>query len=167
MLRFAEFSICGTYRYALWRIWQPEARRVLFIGLNPSTADDRSDDQTVRRCLGYARSWGFGSLALANLFAYRSTKPADLKSAVDPIGPLNDLWLHRLAQDADLIMAAWGNHGRIGQRWRQVAAMGITLYCLGMTTLGQPRHPLYLKKSLWPIRWKPELGEQDNSPVVS
>jgi hypothetical protein len=157
MLRFAEFSLGGVYRYALWRIWQPELPRILFIGLNPSTADDRLDDPTVRRCLGYARSWGYGSLALANLFAYRSTNPVELRSVVDPIGPLNHLWLHRLAKNADLVVAAWGDHGRLGQRWREVAVIGKELYCLGMTKFGQPRHPLYLKKDLRPVLWVPEL----------
>jgi hypothetical protein len=162
MLRIAEFSVYRTYRYALWRIWQPEAPRVLFIGLNPSTADDRLDDPTVRRCLGYARSWGYGSLALANLFAYRSTNPADLRVAADPIGPLNDRWLKDLSREADLVVAAWGNHGRLGQRWKAAAAIREKMYCLGITKLGQPCHPLYLKKSICPIRWVPELGERDN-----
>ena len=164
MLRFAEFSYCGTYRYALWRAWQPEAPRVLFIGLNPSTADDRMDDPTVRRCLGYARSWGYGSLAIANLFAYRSTNPAHLRTAEDPVGPLNDRWLQDLARESDLVVAAWGDHGRFDQRWKEVAAMRAELYCLGMTKLGQPRHPLYLKKSLRPILWVPHLAEQEYPP---
>lgn len=164
MLRSAEFSVCGTYRYALWRIWKPEAPRVLFIGLNPSSADGQSDDPTVRRCLGYARSWGYGSLALANLFAYRSTNPACLRAAEDPVGPLNDRWLQDLAREADLVVAAWGDHGRFDQCWKAGAAMREILYCLGTTKLGQPRHPLYLKKNLQPILWVPGPVEQAYPP---
>ena len=91
IVQSADFSACGTYRYALRRIWLPAAPQVLFIGLNPSTADEKSDDPTIRRCLGFARSWGYGGLIVANLFAYRATAPSALREARDPIGPLNDL----------------------------------------------------------------------------
>lgn len=75
IVQSADFSACGTYRYALRKIWLPAAPQVLFIGLNPSTADEKSDDPTIRRCLGFARSWGYGGLIVANLFAYRTTAP--------------------------------------------------------------------------------------------
>lgn len=156
-MRSAEFSTCGTYRYALRRTWLTTAAQVLFIGLNPSTADEKSDDPTIRRCLGYARSWGYGSLTVANLFAYRATDPADLRAASDPIGPLNDQWIVDLASKADLVVAAWGNHGRFAQRWKDIVVKLDEIYCLDLTKQGQPRHPLYAKKNLVPWLWQPEL----------
>ena len=155
MLKSAEFSLCQTYRYALRRVWQPELPQVLFIGLNPSTADEQNDDNTVRRCLGYARSWGYGGLVVANLFAYCAIHPAVLCTAKHPVGPHNDQWLSELAAEASLIVAAWGNHGLFRQRWKTVAAFLDESYCLGVTKRGQPLHPLYARKSLIPLRWQP------------
>ena len=77
--RRASFSRCGRYRYALWREWDASLPRVLFIGLNPATADAEKDDNTMKRCMHYAREWGFGSMAVANLFAWRTTWPTELK----------------------------------------------------------------------------------------
>ena len=86
----ADFSFCGQYRYTLTRVWSLERGLVLFVGLNPSTADAERDDPTVRRCVGYARRWGFGGVLVANLFAYRATDPRDLLAVSYPIGPRND-----------------------------------------------------------------------------
>jgi hypothetical protein len=155
MLKSAAFSPCRTYRYALWRIWQPQEPQVLFIGLNPSTADEQTDDPTIRRCQEYARAWGYGGLLVANLFAYRATNPASLRSAENPVGPQNDGWLNELTGHAGLVVAAWGNHGLFRRRWKEVASICPELYCLGQTRLNQPRHPLYAKKSLLPKRWQP------------
>src|SRR4029078_1544091 len=93
----AIFSRCRQYRYVLRRAWRNDLPEVLFIALNPSTADEASDDATVRRCIGFARDWGFGALAIANLFAFRSSNPLSLRCATDPIGPRNDWWLSRLS----------------------------------------------------------------------
>src|SRR5580693_6443581 len=109
----AIFSGCGRYRYTLNRIWDPTLRTVLFVGLNPSTATARIDDPTIRRCVRFARDWGFGSLAMANLFAYRSTCPSALPSVRDPIGPRNNWWLSFLRNRVDLVVAAWGVSGQL------------------------------------------------------
>lgn len=92
MQRSAIISECQRYRYVLERKWQPELPGVLFVALNPSTADGQHDDPTVRRCVGFARSWGFGKIVIANLFALRSSHPSVLLIDVDPIGPENDWW---------------------------------------------------------------------------
>ena len=76
MERGADISPCGRYRYSLWRKWGPGAT-CMFVGLNPSTADETADDPTIRRCMAFARDWGYGALCMANLFAYRATDPAD------------------------------------------------------------------------------------------
>jgi len=149
--RHAEFSPCRRYRYALSRTWDEALPRVLFIGLNPSIADEVRDDPTLRRCMGYASDWGYGGVCVANLFAWRATDPAALKAARDPVGPDNDAWLTRLAVDAGLVVAAWGNHGAWQGRSGQVVAMLPDPHCLQMNLSGEPAHPLYLRRSLRPL----------------
>lgn len=163
--RRAAFSRCGTYRYALWREWDDGAPTVLFIALNPSTADHRRDDPTIRRCMGFARNWGFGRLVVANLFAYRTSEPARLRLADAPIGPRNDRWLARLASDASLVLAAWGVHGDYLGRAEQVRSRQPGLHCLGTTTGGSPRHPLYVRRDARPVPLLPPLLSDALSPT--
>ena len=144
--RAATLSRCRLYRYSLTRAWDPALPTILFIGLNPSTADSTQDDPTVRRCIGFARDWGYGTMTLANLFALRSTDPAQLWTAHDPIGPNNDEWIRRMADSAAMVVAAWGAHGGLLGRDRHVIAMLPSVQCLGRTRAGHPRHPLYLSK---------------------
>lgn len=148
--RDAAMSRCGAYRYALWRTWDESRPRVLFVALNPSTADHRSDDPTIRRCLGFARDWGFGSLAVANLFAFRTPEPRLLRLAAAPIGPRNDRWLSRLATDAQLTIVAWGGQGDFRGRAALVALRLHDCHCLGVTRAGAPRHPLYVRRNVQP-----------------
>lgn len=143
----AVFSRCRAYRYALWREWDPAGPTVLFIGLNPSTADHRRDDPTIRRCIGFAQAWGFGRLAVGNIFAYRTPHPALLKRAASPVGRANDRWLRRLADEADLVVAAWGVHGAHRDRAAAVLRYLPRPRCLGTTKDGAPRHPLYLPRA--------------------
>jgi hypothetical protein len=124
---------------------------VLFVALNPSTADEISDDATVRRCIGFAKSWGFGKLVIANLFAFRSTDPTILAGAVDPVGPRNDWWLKALSERSSLTIAAWGVHGSLYRRSEQVLPQLRNIHHLGRTQQGHPRHPLYLPSSATPI----------------
>lgn len=147
----AVFSRCRRYRYVLQRTWDANLPTVLFVALNPSTADEIQDDPTVRRCIGFARSWGFGRLVLANLFALRSTDPAALAVAQDPIGPRNNTWLRRLSSDAELTIAAWGVHGALRRRDQRVLAILRDVHTLGRTKAGHPRHPLYLPGSVRPV----------------
>lgn len=125
----------------------------MFVMLNPSTADAEVLDPTVRRCVGFAVSWGFGSIDVANLFAYRSTNPAQLRRVVDPVGPENDFHIRELASSADLVVAAWGNHGGLQERGRTVLntlSLVRTVSTLGLTKLGHPSHPLYLPATTRP-----------------
>ena len=109
----ALFSECRTYRYALWRVWDESLDSILFIGLNPSTADESHNDPTISRCINFAKKWGYGGLCMANLFAYRATQPRIMMLADDPIGPDNDQILFDLVSKADIVVAAWGNHGSL------------------------------------------------------
>ena len=119
---------------------------MMFIGLNPSTADETVDDPTIRRCIGFADDRGYGRLAVANLFAYRATRPAVLKRTSRPIGVANNRWLLRLAAESNLCVAAWGNGGRHLGRDAEVVALLRGLQCLGVTASGAPRHPLYVRR---------------------
>ena len=91
----AVLSECKKYRYMLRRVWDRTKPACLFIGLNPSTADATVDDPTIRRCVGFADSWGYGELVVGNLYAFRATKPKDMFNQDDPVGPFNDLWLKK------------------------------------------------------------------------
>lgn len=140
--RWAEFSDCGTYRYTLGREWDESLRRLLFILLNPSTADAQHDDPTNRLGVGFAKRWGYGSVLFVNLFAFRTPYPVDLKRASDPVGPDNDHWIQLEATRADRIVAAWGVHGVYRRRNRAVMRQVQGMYCLGLTKAGHPLHPL-------------------------
>jgi len=144
----ATFSNCRTYRYSLSCIWDKKKKFVLFIGLNPSTADEKVDDPTIRRCVNYAKNWGYGGFLMVNLFAYRTTLPSNLKKVKYPIGSENDKYIVTLSKKADITVAAWGNHGNLYSRDKQVLSLVPSLMCLKINKSGQPAHPLYLKKGL-------------------
>ena len=140
MIKNAVLSEDRIYRYALWRIWDESKKRVLFIGLNPSTADEVEDDSTVKRCMSYAEQWGFGGILIGNLFAYRATNPLEMMTASDPVGTENDSWLKKLTNEADLIVGVWGNSGQFKGRSIEVVSMLRRLYCLQITAKGEPHH---------------------------
>lgn len=141
----AVISDDGLYRYFLARRWQDKGACVAFIGLNPSTADATQDDPTIRRCIGFAKAWGGSTLLMVNLFGLRSTSPLALRDAADPIGPANDAWLDRVVSNADVVVAAWGNHGSLLGRSDEVRRrFGGRLQALAMTKAGMPKHPLYI-----------------------
>ena len=149
-LNHTVISKCQSYRYTLWReINGGSGDNLLFICLNPSVADATMDDPTVRRCMSYAASWGFSGMFMCNLFAYRATNPENMKKQSDPIGPDNNKWIKETARKCQKIVLAWGNHGGHIDRNTRVAELlsTETLWCFGMTKSGQPKHPLYLKKT--------------------
>ena len=148
--RAATFSRCRRYRYLLQRTWQDDAPMVLFIGLNPSTADALQDDATTRVCMNYARRWGYGGMWLANLFAWCATFPEDLFAAQRPVGPRNNATLRSLQQDAALVVCAWGDGGGHHARDRAVLAMLRQPHCLTTLRSGRPGHPLYKRADLVP-----------------
>lgn len=148
----AKFSEDRVYRYQLWRVWDDKKPYLNVIGLNPSTADERKDDPTIRRCISFAKAWGFGGLYMTNLFAYRATKPADMKKYPEPIGQENDRYLRETAINSGLCVAAWGANGGHQGRDAQVEALIPNLYVFRLTEKsGVPEHPLYLPKDLMPI----------------
>ena len=146
----AHFSHDRLYRYALWRKWERNPNYVLFIGLNPSTANEREDDPTIRRCKRFAKDWGFGGVYMANLFALRATNPKVMLAHDNPVGIDNDVWLQDLACNAGIIVCSWGAHGGHQDRDKYVINLlaAHDLMCLGVTKSGKPRHPLYIKADM-------------------
>ncbi len=147
-LRDAIISDCGNYRYLLSRSWDPALPALLIIGLNPSTADALQNDPTIRRCIGFAKSLGFGSLYVANLFAFRHPDPNTLFAQADPVGPENDRYIRKYIQKASKVVVAWGNCGNRLGRDKTVLKLIDEAWCLKINKSGQPAHPLYLKKNL-------------------
>ena len=154
--RDAVLSDDGAYRYLLWRRWGDFLNPAVFVMLNPSSADALEDDPTIRRIVGFAKGWGFGSALVCNLFAYRSTSPAGLLDAPDAVGPHNDRavsWCLRARESGPpFVVCAWGSWGerfpeRVGEVGALLRSAGAEAQCLGFTKSGQPRHPLYLPKS--------------------
>lgn len=159
MRRAAVISDCGRYRYRLGRAWDDTLPAATFVMLNPSTADADVDDPTIRRCIGFARTWGCGSLVVVNLYAWRATDPRELLTTDDPVGPNNYAHLTAeamVAADSGApLVAAWGANAQ-PERIAQVLALpGMDrLAALALTKSGQPRHPLYLKADLKPQPWR-------------
>lgn len=144
----AVFSPCGTYRYRLTRSWDESLSQFVFVMLNPSTADHKADDPTIRRCIRFALREHYGGLVVVNLFGFRATDPKKLRYQADPIGPDNTHHVCRAASEGRVV-AAWG---RIHKDHRQRAAIVLEylrlagpVWCLGVTKDRQPRHPLMLR----------------------
>lgn len=158
MKRDAVISECGRYRYRLYRGWAPERQRtVLWVMLNPSTADAHLDDPTIRRCIAFSTSLGYGDMWVANWYAYRATDPAELwklPSMIDAIGPENDRHLAALAKRCDRIIVAWGADGPAVPCESLRTPDG--LWRLGTTKSGKPRHPLYVRSGTPLIPWRPD-----------
>lgn len=155
--RNAGISDCGRYRYWLTRTWNLNEPSAVFIMLNPSMADASRDDPTIRRCIRFAADWDYGGIVVANLYAYRATKPADLWQTDDPVGPENDDWLLNYLADGALVVAAWGGNAkpkRVNALWRMSLVAGRELHCLGTTKDGAPRHPLYVRGGTKPQPWE-------------
>ena len=143
----AVFSECGMYRYKLWRTWEPNLPKVMFIMLNPATAGATNNDPTIHRCIGFAHSWGFGGLWVGNLYAYRAFRPVELWKTQRPKGPLNMICLEEMAREASQMICAWGNRQGRPPRW--IKDLG-KLHYLELAKDETPKHPLYLKKNLQP-----------------
>ena len=147
--RGALLSDDSLYRYRLWRLWQPDKPIMVWVMLNPSTADASRDDQTLKKCMGFARANHYdGGVILVNLFAWRAGKPCDLELARDPVGPGNDehvLWACGLPGTA--LIAGWGatrfGHQRALFVRELIKRTGRSLHCIGTTKDGYPRHPLH------------------------
>lgn len=148
----------AAYRYELRRIWDKNLPPLIFVGLNPSTADAAKDDPTIRRILGYAMDWGFGELLMLNIFAWRSTDRRALKVVPDPVGGLTNnraiIQAFVNGRGRSKLLLGWGEWGTLRERGAEVTAWAHEHHgrpeCLGKCANGQPKHPLYLAASLIP-----------------
>lgn len=150
----ATISDCGMYRYALSRSWRCDQPKALFVMLNPSAADARKDDPTIRRCSGFAHKLGFGGFVVVNLFAFRATHPKDLFQAADPVGPDNNRYIEYAVRVADEVICGWGANAetRTGKLRAEVVLdiirkAGKRPKALKLTARGIPSHPLRLPYS--------------------
>lgn len=146
-------SSCHLYRYRLSRAWS-DGPKLTFLMLNPSTADAKADDPTIRRCVRFARDAKYCGILVGNLFAWRATSPAELKKTFAPVGPDNDTALAEIIAESIIVVCAWGSGGAYHNRDKHVLKMirdtGKVPHCLRMTAKGYPAHPLYLPASLRP-----------------
>jgi hypothetical protein len=152
----------GNRRYLLWRVFNPQGKTVAFVMLNPSDADAKEDDPTLRRCIGYAKTWGYGRLLVVNLFSVIGSDPKALKLHEQPdlFGDrVNEAVLEDVLTSADLVVCAWGAHTRIGHVSEQLLALArnhrVELHRLDSNADGSPTHPLFLSKELRPEKWDP------------
>ncbi len=153
MNKTANISPCGKYRYMLGRIWDKSKRLVLYIGINPNTADDTIDNPTITRLIGFSKEFGYGGMIVVNLFAYRTPNPKDLLLVEDPVGPLNESSLLTFGVTCDDVVFMWGDSPTLG-RDKGVIEMFPNALCFGVSRAGNPKHPLYLKAgtSLQPFK---------------
>lgn len=158
----AIISDCGKFRYRLERHGLSGAGAVAWIMVNPSTADAKEDDPTIRRVVGFSERLGAGWAIVGNKFAYRATDVKELRTAPDPRGPENDAHLEAIMTAAPLVIVAWGPLAKLPpnlrRRWRTVCQIadrtGTKLMCFGTAQDGQPRHPLMLAYETPLIEWK-------------
>jgi len=145
----------GQYRYSLTRLWDKNLPKLVFLMLNPSTANHFEDDPTIRRCVNFSKRWGYGSLEVVNLFAFRATDPKELLTCSDPIGKENNRYIKEALKDAELVIAAWGTKGNILKRNEQVIELlnNNDIHCLTLTKDGHPKHPLYIKNDERPKKF--------------
>lgn len=142
----AELSADRTYRYRLWRRWDSELFPVVWVMLNPSTADENFDDPTIRKCIGFARRWGYGGIEVVNLYAYRSTDPKQLKKVADPGGPGNYAVISRVSCGRTVV-CGWGRNAERNHVWRILQTLrdvGADIKALKINADESPMHPLYV-----------------------
>lgn len=153
----AQYSDCELYRYDLTRVWDAQQPKIAFVMLNPSTATEVQNDPTVERCERRARTLGYGSFRVCNIFAWRDTDPRKMRKAADPVGPENNASIVGACHWADTIVCAWGTHGEHLQRGPEVAVLMRStdkpLYHLGLSKAGHPKHPLYISYTQQPQLW--------------
>lgn len=157
----AIFSRCRKWRYHLWRRWDETLPTMVFVMQNPSVANETELDNTIRRCIGFAKRDDFGSVSIRNVFSYVATDERELLAVANPVGPENEQYLLS-ARNVSLmtrLVVAWGNR-MTGKRFKtaydNAAAIcqGQRAYCLGTTRSGEPRHPLYVRADEPLILWK-------------
>lgn len=172
----ADFSPCRTWRYRLWREWNPALLKACFVLMNPSKADEVNDDPTVARCQRRVAHWtgrSIGGVVVVNVFAWRETDskklPGIIAAGNDIVGPGNDAAILSAAKEADIVVCGWGIPGNLNGRGRAVEKMlrdaGITLHHLRLNSDGSPQHPLYIGYAVQPQEWPAQTGNVTPMPA--
>jgi hypothetical protein len=155
--RSAILSDCGRYRYRLYRSWD-DGPFVVFLMFNPSTADAQQDDPTIRKCMGFAKQWGYPGITVVNLFAMRSSDPREISKVPfnSAVGAENDEAILTACCTASELVCAWGCGQHMRKRLDRADSVlrmirrtfpMLPITCLGRGADGQPRHPLMLAYS--------------------
>jgi hypothetical protein len=161
VIKKAKISACGQYRYWLSRKWDEGAESLVFIMLNPSTADDKIDDPTIKKCMKFAKNFGFGGILVLNLFSFRATNPADMKKCQDPIGPETGSYYRDIFAFSPIspkVICAWGTNGGFMDRDKYVMAI-LRSFCIAPSALRVtknefPEHPLYIPDNTIPFLYE-------------
>lgn len=157
-----HFSPDRRHRYTLVHRWNPlfGDRLIMWIGLNPSTADEQQLDPTLTRIRSFSQREGYDGFVMTNLFGLRTPYPEEMMQDPDPVGAENDSALLAAAERCEKIVAAWGVSGVYQARAEAVVKLfaGRELWCLGTTQDGHPRHPLYVAAKQPLVRWSPATG---------
>lgn len=146
------------YRYAFGRWWgTPDlARTAVWVLLNPATGDtEKRRRPTLDRCIRWSKAAGHDGIMVLNIFGYRATNPKVLRTVEDPVGPHTDEALQAITTAGALTVVAWGSHGRLHRRSTEVAGVIVDPQCLGTTSRGEPRHPLYVRGDTRLTPWSP------------
>lgn len=163
MIKGAILDKTRKYRYVLWRKWGDNDKNfVNFILLNPSIADENTDDRTVTACIKIAKNLECDGIYITNLFAFRATKPHDMKNAIEPIGEKNNKYLRDISTKSKITILAWGNHGDFLNRDIEVIKLLTEIqvpHCLEVTKRGKPKHPLYIKRTVKPFHFNYTFDE--------
>lgn len=151
-IKGAIFSNCGKHRFMLWRVWDNNKPSLMFIGLNPSKADDKEDDNTIKRVKLISKNLGYGGVYMLNLFSFISTDPKKLNIQEGNLVTSNE-YLKAGSEVSDKIVFAWGNFKVMG-RDKQIKEMFPNSYALEINKTGAPKHPLYVKGNIKLIRYE-------------
>ena len=154
----ARFNKNRTHRYALWRVWDTNAPKVMFIGLNPSTADENKEDPTLKRVIQFSKDWGFGGVFMCNLFSFITPYPEELQ--IDTGISENKRWLKYYSKKTTEIVCAWGAHKAAPNRAKMVYRFMRKATALQLNNDGSPRHPLYVKSDVKRVSFIPQISKE-------
>jgi len=147
----AIFSEDGSCRYLLSKQWGSKKEKILFIGLNPSHLKNGESNPTINRLVGFAKRWGFDGFYLCNLFSFCTPNPKELFSVQDPVGKDNDSYIVKYLSRSSICVLVYGNQGKRYERHNEILELIPQSYCIGVSKLKLPLHPLYLKYTNRPI----------------
>lgn len=157
MISEAGISSCKVFRWWLWRVWDLGLPLVIWVMMNPSTADHRKNDPTILKVTRLSKRWGYGAALVLNIYAFRSSRPENMPETMkDRVGPRNNWWIKTLFRYAARknipVICAWGvKHEERGHLVRRMANDArLELQCLEVALNGEPKHPRFLSESLRP-----------------